>query len=123
MKALIILVLLISSASYAVNPREVPEFTQQGSLITLRVVPKDRTAKIFIVGHKAAAIELQKDAQVTRVLLVDNEKKETLSLNDQGDYYEVSGLPDHGQPYQLMVQTRVKGKIEEVKIDIPSRHR
>jgi hypothetical protein len=120
MKLLMFLIFQMATLSFAVNPADIPEYTQQGSFVTLRVVPKDRTAKIFVVGHKAAELDFKNEAQILSVSLVNNRKKEVLNLNKQGDYYEVKGLPPKNEPYQLMIQTQAKGKMEELKVDIPS---
>lgn len=111
--------MLLGNLSFAVNPSEIPEYTHQGNLITLRVVPKDRTAKIFIVGHKAAEMNLKDETQILSVSLLKKNRKEILQIDRQGDFYEVRGLPGSEKPYELMIEATVKGQMEEIKVNIP----
>jgi hypothetical protein len=121
MKAFFILAAIyFGTPCFAVNPSEIPEYTHQGNLVTIRVVPKDRSAKIFIVGHKAAEMNFKDDAQILSVSVLKKNRKETLQLNRQGDFYEVQGLPEGEKPYQLMIKAAVKGQTEEVKVNIPT---
>ena len=99
------------------NMRNVPEYTASGKLLSLRIVPGDRTAKIYIVGTKMAEVDLKKDAKILSVHLNDS-KPETLHVNDRGDYYEVRGVPREGQPYKLSIKTRIRGQSEEVPVII-----
>jgi hypothetical protein len=122
-KALTLIALQIAMLSFAVNPLEVPEFTQQGNLVTLRVIPKDRAAKIYLIGHKAAEADFRKNAKILKVSLIDHDKREELKIDKQGDYYEIKGLPSRAQPYRLNIQTKVQGQIEDFDFQIPSERR
>lgn len=115
---LTILVLAFSAMGFAQSPREIPEYTHQGNLVSVRIVPKDRTAKIFLVGHKAAEVNLKDEAKVLSVTLLKKNQKEVLQLDKQGDYYEVKGLPAGRQPYDLMIQTEVRGQAEHLKVEV-----
>lgn len=97
--------------------RSRPEYTASGKLLILRVVPQDRTAKIFVVGSKIAEVDLKRDTKILSVHLRDPET-ETLQLNSRGEYYEVNGIPNKGQPYKLSIKARVRDQSEVIPVVI-----
>lgn len=96
-----------------------PEYTAQGRLVIVRVVPKDRTAKLFFVGKKAAELDLKKDHKVLSVTAIGpGSKSEQLSFQGEGDAYTVSQIPDWSQPYDLSIMTETRGQKDELKVKI-----
>jgi hypothetical protein len=104
----------------AQNPMEIPEYSHQGSLVSLRIVAKDRTAKIFVAGNKAVEMNLKQEPKLLSVSLLDKSKREVLKMDKQGDFYEVRGLPAGHKAYQLLIEAELQGQIENMKVNIPS---
>ena len=105
-------------ASAQVSGNGIAEYSAQGKLVVLRIVPGDKVAKLFILGKKKAELDLKKDTKIISVFLNSENKSEELRINNRGDYYEVRGLPKHQTPYELSVKTAVKGEKEEVTFKI-----
>jgi len=95
-----------------------PQFGAEGRLVILKVVPGDRTAKLFFVGKKAAEIDFNKDHKLLSVTAFKNGQTETLKFKNNGDSYEVLNMPGWSEPYSLGVKSEIKGKVEELKVKI-----
>lgn len=93
------------------------QYSAEGNILIFHVVPGDKTAKIFFVGKKMMEVDFKKDAKILSVFLNESDG-ETLQVSPRGDYYEVKGVPRLGQPYRLSIKAEVKGKPEEVKVNI-----
>ncbi|MGZ3743089.1 MAG: hypothetical protein ACXWRE_05640 [Pseudobdellovibrionaceae bacterium] len=123
MKSLkLIFLSLISTASFAFAqkpPPYDPNYMAQGRLLTLRVVPGDRSAKLYFAGTKAGELDMKKDHIVLSVTAMEGKKRETLKFKENGEAYEVVDLPPWNEPYELSVKSRIKGKIEELKVKMP----
>ncbi|MGZ3786754.1 MAG: hypothetical protein ACXVC3_19605 [Bdellovibrio sp.] len=98
-----------------------PQFGGEGRLIILRVVPADKTAKLYFVGKKAAEIDFNKDHKLLSVTALSGGKSETLQFKNTGDAYEVLNVPSEKGPYELSVKSEVKGKIEDIKVKIQTK--
>ena len=108
MKTISIILLLTFVTAFAnaqVSGNGIAEYSAQGRLVILRIVPGDKVAKLFILGKKAAELDLKKDAKVLSVFLNSGGSSEELRINNRGDYYEVRGLPKREIPYELSVKT------------------
>ncbi|KHD88378.1 MAG: hypothetical protein OM95_09590 [Bdellovibrio sp. ArHS] len=116
----IVVTALFSSLTLAQEPPRPgdPQFGAEGRLLILKVVPGDRTAKLFFVGKKAAELDFNKDHKLLSVTALKNGQTETLQFKNNGDSYEVFGLPGGKEPYSLGVKSEVKGKVEELKVKI-----
>ena len=97
-----------------------PEYLAQGHLLILRVVPHENTAKLFFAGHKFAHIDFQKDHKVLEITAFKANEREELQFSKQGDSYLVPHLPDWSQPYDLVVKSATKGKIENLRVHLPN---
>ncbi|MBV2167840.1 MAG: hypothetical protein KUL82_03950 [Bdellovibrio sp.] len=95
-----------------------PQFGAEGRLVILKVVPGDRTAKLFFVGKKAAEIDFTKDHKLLSVTAFKDGQTETLKFRNNGDSYEVLDMPGWKGPYSLGVKSEIKGKVEEFKVKI-----
>ncbi|WP_415063198.1 hypothetical protein [Bdellovibrio sp.] len=95
-----------------------PQFGAEGRLVILKVVPGDRTAKLFFVGKKAAEIDFTKDHKLLSVTAFKDGQTETLKFKNNGDSYEVLDMPGWKGPYSLGVKSEIKGKVEELKVKI-----
>ncbi len=95
-----------------------PEYLGSGRLLTIRIVPADRTAKLYVVGKKAAQIEIGKDYQVIEITALNKKQNETLEFRRDGEAYVISNLPKWNEPYDLKVRAETRGQKDEVKVRI-----
>lgn len=93
-----------------------PQIGGEGRLVMIRVVPGDRTAKLFFVGKKAAEIDFKKDHKVLSITALTDGKSEELHFKSTGEAYEVYGTPN--KPYDLNVKSEVRGKVETIKVNV-----
>lgn len=120
-KNILILLLILSPLSLQAQlPGEPgsPEFASEGRLMILRVVPKDKGAKLFFAGRKAADFDFKKDHKLLSVTAMRGEQKEVLQFEKQGDGYQVTNMPTWNEGYTLDVKSEVKGKVEEHNVKI-----
>lgn len=95
-----------------------PQFGAEGRLVILKVVPGDRTAKLFFIGKKAVTLDFQKDHKLLSVTALKDGQKETLKFRNNGESYEVLNMPAWRDPYSLDVKSEVRGKVEELNVKI-----
>lgn len=118
----IILVCLIMLTAHLVCSQPVhndpPEYTGQGKLIIVRIIPGDKTAKLFLLGKKTAEVNLKKEAKLLSVFLNSSGSTEELRVNNRGDYYEVNNLPRSTIPYVLSIRANVNGETENIKVQV-----
>ena len=119
-KLIIFLVLFSAGAKSQVPRAGDPEYTTQSRFLVLRIVPKDKSAKIFLTGQEALNIDLKKEAKIISVTLLKNQKKEILHLEGDGDTYEIQGIPTGPGAYEIGVKTEVRGTQEEMKVIVPN---
>lgn len=119
--SLLAFTLLFSCANALATGDGVSEFNGQGKLVILRIVPGDKVAKLFVLGKKTAELDLKKDAKVLSVFLKNGATQEELRINNQGDFYEVNGLPEETPSYVLSIKTKVKNQIEDIKIHVQNK--
>lgn len=115
------LTLLASSLGGAQEPPRVgdPQIGAEGRLLVLKVVPGESTLKLFFAGKKAAQLDFNKDHKLLSVTAFSKEgQQETLKFRNMGDAYEVMELPKWKEPYSLGVKSEVRGKVEELKVNI-----
>ena len=97
------------------------QYTAEGRLLTVKLVPGDKTAKLFFVGKKVADLNFQKDHKLLSVTAIGSNKKEILKFTGTGDSYEVSELPKWKAPYELTLKSELNGQFEELKVKIKSK--
>ncbi|MGZ3768856.1 MAG: hypothetical protein ACXVCP_05125 [Bdellovibrio sp.] len=95
-----------------------PQFGGEGRLVILRVVPGDKTAKLYFIGKKAAEFDFNKDHKLLSVTALSNGKSETLQFRNKGDSYEVLNVPSEKGAYELNVKSEIKGKVEDIKVKV-----
>lgn len=54
---------MMAFANAQVSGNGIAEYSAQGNLVILRIVPGDKVIKLFIVGRKAAELDFKKDAE------------------------------------------------------------
>jgi hypothetical protein len=125
MKTLKIIFFTLASISFFAfaqkPPPDDPNYMAQGRLLVLRVVPGDKSVKLFFAGKKAGELDLKKDHLVLSVTATGEKKQESLKFKESGEAYEVLNLPAWNEPYDLSVKSQIKGKIEELKVKMPAK--
>lgn len=113
-------ILFFAGAATAQDPTRPgdPQFGGEGRMIILRVVPGDKTAKLYFLGKKAAEIDFNKDHKLLSVTAFSEGKRETLQFKNNGDSYEVMDVPSEKGSYELDVKSEVRGKVEDIKVKI-----
>jgi hypothetical protein len=95
-----------------------PQIGAEGRLVVLKVVPGESTLKLFFAGTKAAEIDFSKEHKLLSVTAFKEGQKETLKFRNMGDSYEVMELPKWSEPYSIGVKSQIRGKVEELKVQI-----
>ena len=95
-----------------------PQIGAEGRLVVLKVVPGESTIKLFFAGTKAAEVDFAKEHKLLSVTAFKEGQKETLKFRNMGDSYEVTELPHWSEPYSIGVKSQVRGKVEELKVQI-----
>lgn len=114
--ALVSLFISLPGLSQEIQSQGHPQIGGEGRLLMVRVVPGDKTAKLYFVGKKAAEIDFKKDHKVLSITAFSNGKSEELRFKSTGEAYEVYGTPN--KPYDLNVKSEVRGKVETIKVNI-----
>lgn len=95
-----------------------PLYKSETDVVILNYVPGSKSAKLFFTGSKIADFDLKKDAKIVSVVMMNNQKKETLKLNQAGNFYEVESTTTFPKNYQIIVNTELRGKPKEMKLNI-----
>lgn len=124
MKWILSVVFILSSSlsTWAQGERpDRPEYLAQSRLLTLRVVPGDKNAKLYFAGQKVAGMDWRKDHQVLEITALTSKKTETLQFNREGDAYVIPQLPNWNEPYDLVVKSQTKGQVENIHVKIKNK--
>lgn len=103
-------------------PPGFPQIGAEGRLLTLKVVPGESTVKLFFAGKEAVRADFNKNHKLVSVTLSKEGKKETLQFRNVGGAYEITEPAKYAKPYSLEIKSEVRGKIEELKVDIPTKN-
>ena len=90
----------------------------QGQLMSVKVVPADKSAKLYILGKKAAESKPSIRPKLLQVTAFNKDEEEELHLTPEGEYYTVSN-PKLKRPYSLRVRAKVEEKEEKFEIKVP----
>jgi len=101
-------------------PMGEPQMRGEGRLLIFKIVPGDKTAKLFVVGKKVGELDLKKDHKLVYINATRNGKTEPLFFKQNGEAYEILNLPHSSEPYDLSIQSEVKGHPETIKIKMPA---
>lgn len=96
-----------------------PKIEATGKLLTIRVVPQDKSARIYLAGVEAAAIDLKTSSPMVEITAQKGKERRKLEFTNLGDAYEVKELPSWSKPYELIFKARVKEKTEDIRVNIP----
>lgn len=120
LKILVVVFAMQSTLAFAQEPPRPgdPQIGAEGRLVVLKVVPGESTVKLFFAGTKAVELDFAKNHKLLSVTAFKGGQKETLKFRNMGDSYEVTDLPKWKEPYSLGVKSEVRGKVEELKVEI-----
>lgn len=90
----------------------------QGQLMSVRVVPADKTAKLYILGKKVVQTGPKIRPRILQVTAFNQDQEEELHLTPEGDYYTVSN-PKLSKPYSLRVRAQLAHEEEKFEISVP----
>lgn len=96
------------------------EFKQQGDLATVRMVVGE-PIRFFVVGREEAKLDM-KDLKLTVRRLKPYPAKE-LTLDRNGNSFEISEPVNVKETTQLEVKTELKGKSETMQFNIENKQR
>lgn len=84
--------ILIAPHSHATDPhfglpaKDLPmEYQQKGSLISIKIVPKNKETRLYLVGHDIAIMKVDEVAVTGKLKLGKNEK--IIQFRRKGDYF------------------------------------
>ncbi len=112
-------IIFVIVAGFSICAKDMEEYKAESRFLILRIVPGDKSAKLYLAGKKSAELSLQKDTQLLSVTAFDDSKKtETLKFSGEGDQYIIENLPQWKKPYQIKVKAQVKGLPEELHVKV-----
>lgn len=91
----------------------------QGQIMSVRVVPADKSAKLFVLGKKALDYKAGLKPKVLQVTAFNSGEEEELHLTPEGDYYTINN-PQIKKPYSLRVRTQLDKQEEKFEIKVPT---
>jgi hypothetical protein len=123
LKLILMVVTLQSTLAFAQEPPRPgdPQIGAEGRLVVLKVVPGESTMKLFFAGKETASVDFGKNHKLLSVTAFKGGKKETLKFRNMGDSYEVMEMPKWEQPYSLGIKSEVRGKVEELNVEIKTK--
>lgn len=122
-------VILFGLATFAQNmnvaPTNGPDYRPlmiQGQIASVRVVPGDKSLKLFILGKKALEAKSKSELrpEILKVTAFSDNNQEELKLTPEGDYYTVTP-PKWQNPYSLRIETRLQEQMEKLEVKIPAK--
>lgn len=127
MKFLLILTgVLLGGQSWAQGPSSVDPLAMegQGSVLAMRLVLGEKSAKIFFVGSEVAKLGFEKDAKILQITAFNpNGTKEELRFVPGQGFYTIQNMPAWPENYMLEVKAKYKEKNDKVqlKIQVPKK--
>ena len=91
-------------------------YESEGQLISLRLIPGDKTAKLYLVGKKTAELSMQKNPKLVSVMSSFRGKNEELAFTNEGDAYVISPFPSN--PSVLKIKAEIGEKQETIKLKV-----
>ncbi len=89
----------------------------QGQVLSLRIIPADKTAKIFVMGKKV----LEAKPKLLQVTAFDKNNHEELHLTQQEDHYTVTNPQHLEKPYKLKIRAQYNKSEEKFEVEVPSK--
>lgn len=111
-------VFLFSLTSWSQFPHE-PQAQANGKLFSIHLTPKDKKARIYIVGKKAAHFDFKTNEAKLELFARQGTKQEKLEFTKIGDAFEVTELPKWQGPFELHLKGKIRKESESLKLDIP----
>lgn len=94
----------------------------QGQLTSIRIVPGDKSMKLFVLGKKAVDIKPPTEfrPEIIKVTAFSKDSQEDLKLTPEGEYYTVTP-PKWQNPYSLRIETKLNEQLEKLEVKLPAR--
>lgn len=91
---------------------------QQGSLVSLKIIPRKHTVEFYLAGVKGAEVAFEKTGLTGTVLI--GQKQRALNFAKEKGFYSVSrtSLPSGAQS-SMNLNVNVEGKTESFRVDLP----
>ncbi len=91
---------------------------QQGSLVSLKIIPKKHTVEFYLAGVKGAEVAFEQ-AGLTGTVLI-GQKQRALNFAKEKGFFSVnrSSLPA-GEKSSMKLDVKVEGKSESFRVDLP----
>jgi len=120
MKKLIILInlLLLSPLIKGQFPNE-PTAQANGKIFSLQLAPKEKKARVYIIGHKKAQINLDGTTPILEITAKQGQKQQKLEFTKFGDAFEVKELPKWKGPFELHLKGSVNEESEQFSLEVP----
>lgn len=91
----------------------------QGQLMSVQVVPMDKTAKLYLLGNKMGESKTVSKPKLLQVVAFNQNQEEELLLTPEGHYYSINH-PKLSKPYSLRVRAQLNQKEEKFEINVPN---
>ncbi len=113
MKKLILALLLFSAIS---NAQDFP-IEQQSGLLTIRIVPGDKTIKVFVVGYEKANLKFDDLGLEASVKIAGRDR--ILRVFREGDHFKI----ERSSKDQMKLDIKVKGpeNTSSLQFDLPQK--
>lgn len=117
--------LLVFAQNMNVAPTNSPDYRPlmiQGQIASIRIVPGDKSMKLFVLGKKTLEAKPTSDLrpEILKVTAFSGNNQEELRLTPEGDYYTVT-KPKLQNPYSLRIETRLQEQMEKLEVKIPNK--
>lgn len=111
----LVLVCSVSAFGQAFQNNAVKRYEAEGRVLTFRVVPGEKSAKLFLLGRKAGELNLNADARLISVTALHGGRSERLLFKPDGEAYLIPEFPENGD-LMLTLKAEVHGRKDQVKI-------
>lgn len=117
MQNILLAVCLVAASALAQQDhRAGKSYEGEGRLVIFRIVPGDKSAKLYLVGKKAADLDFRKDVRLLSITATKpGGSREELRFEESGDSYLVTPFPEsHDLTFEVKAETR--GKKENIRL-------
>lgn len=112
-------ILLVAIATMAQSPDlGQPPYIAQSSTLLIRFYPGAKTGKVFLVGKKAADLDLNKQAKLISVTLFNQGRREELKMSRDGSAYLLEPTKPFPPKYELQLETELHGELQQMQIQV-----
>jgi len=91
------------------------EFSQQGNLFSIKIIPAGKETHLYLVGNDAASVKFEKLSVVGRIKIGENEK--VIQFHKDKDYFTTDEIV-HGHTLHLKAKDEETQNSEEFHVDL-----